>query len=106
MKVSDVMTRDVVTLPEFIQAQFSQGDLVKGRRFGSLRAVKTLKKQYKRPGTDFSTEHLMDLGASLPIAVSRTARNFGPVRSLRGSTDVICGIGATAPRVRPQDKPP
>src|ERR1700722_13754465 len=26
------------------------------------------------------------------------------VRSLRGSTDVICGIGATAPRVRPQAK--
>jgi hypothetical protein len=62
--------RDVITLPEYVQSQFSQGDSTKGKRFGGLRAVKTLKKLYKRPGTPFMTEHLMDLGASLPIAAA------------------------------------
>jgi hypothetical protein len=71
--------RDVITLPEFIQSQFSQGDLVKGKRFGGLRAVKTLKKEYTRPGTEFPTEHLMDLGASLPIAAA-----FRELLELRG----------------------
>ncbi len=60
----------MITLPEFIQSQFSQGDIVKGKRFGGLRAVKTLKKAYKRPGTGYLTEHKMDLAASLPIAAA------------------------------------
>ncbi len=64
------VVRDVITLPEFIQSQFSQGDIVKGKRFGGLRAVKTLKKEYVRPGTDYPTDHEMDLGASLPIAAA------------------------------------
>lgn len=62
--------RDVITLPEYVQSQFSQGDSTKGKRFGGLRAVKTLKKMYRRPGTYYTTEHLMDLGASLPIAAA------------------------------------
>jgi hypothetical protein len=71
--------RDVITLPEFIQSKFSQGDLVKGKRFGGLRAVKTLKKEYTRPGTDWPTNHLMDLAASLPIAAA-----FRELLELRG----------------------
>lgn len=71
--------RDVVTLPEFIQSKFSQGDIVKGKRFGGLRAVKTLKKEYIRPGTDYPTDHEMDLGASLPIAAA-----FRELMELRG----------------------
>jgi hypothetical protein len=71
--------REVITLPEFIQSQFSQGGLVKGKRFGGLRAVKTLKREYTRPGTEVPTEHLMDLGASLPIAAA-----FRELLELRG----------------------
>lgn len=61
---------DVVTLPEFIQSEFSRGDTVKGKRFGGLRAVKTLKKIHVRPGTTYETEHEMDLAASLPLAAA------------------------------------
>jgi hypothetical protein len=70
---------EVITLPEFIQSQFSQGDIVKGKRFGGLRAVKTLKRAYRRPGTDYATEHKMDLAASLPIAAA-----FRELLELRG----------------------
>ena len=41
---------DIVTLPEFIQSEFSHAES-KGRKFGALRAVKKLKKPYTRPGT-------------------------------------------------------
>ena len=73
------VVRDIVTLPEFIQSEFSRGDTVKGKRFGGLRAVKTLKKEYIRSGTSFSTYHEMDLGASLPIAAA-----FRELLELRG----------------------
>lgn len=68
-KLFDV-ARDVITFPEFIQSEFSQGASVKGKRFGGLRAVKTLKKPYTRPGTDYPTNHEMDLAASLPLAAA------------------------------------
>jgi len=68
-KLFDVV-RDVITFPEFIQSEFSQGASVKGKRFGGLRAVKTLKKPYIRPGTDYPTNHEMDLAASLPLAAA------------------------------------
>lgn len=61
---------DIVTLPEFIQSEFSKGDAVKGRKFGKLRAVKTLKKPYTPPGTTFTTDHVMDLAAALPMAAA------------------------------------
>lgn len=62
---------DVVTLPEFIQSEFSRGDAVKGpKKFGKIRAVKTLKKTYTPPGTHYATDHVMDLAASLPIAAA------------------------------------
>src|ERR1700687_5522877 len=57
---------DIVTLPEFIESEFSLGDAVKGnKKFGKLRAVKLLKKPQTRPGTNFETQHQMDLAASL-----------------------------------------
>ncbi|MGC9948981.1 MAG: AIPR family protein [Bryobacteraceae bacterium] len=65
-KLYDVVV-DVIALPEFIQSEFSRGDSVKGRRFGKLRAVRTLKKPHARPGTAYTTDHEMDLAASLPI---------------------------------------
>jgi hypothetical protein len=61
---------DVITLPEFIQSEFSKGDTVKGRKFGKMRAVKKLKGPKTRPGTSYATEHEMDLAASLPIAAA------------------------------------
>ena len=70
--------KDVITFPEFVQSQFSQGD-IKGKKFGRLRAVKTLKKEYARPGTDYPTSHEMDLAASLPIASA-----FRELLELRG----------------------
>lgn len=71
--------RDVISLPEFIQSEFSRGSATQGKRFGGLRAVKTLKRPYTRPGTDFPTGHLMDLAASLPIAAA-----FRELLELRG----------------------
>jgi hypothetical protein len=67
-KLYDVAA-DVVTLPEFIQSEFSK-DTGKGRKFGKLRAVKTLKKPLTPAGTQYITEHEMDLAASLPIAAA------------------------------------
>jgi hypothetical protein len=61
---------DIITLPEFIQSEFSRGEAIKGKRFGGLRAVKTLKKPYTRPGTSYQTDHLMDLAACLPLAAA------------------------------------
>jgi hypothetical protein len=77
-KLYDVAT-DIITLPEFVQSEFSQGDSLKGRRFGKLKGVKMLKRTYIRPGTSFSTDHLMDLAASLPIAAA-----FRELLELRG----------------------
>lgn len=67
-KLYDVAA-DVVTLPEFIQSEFSK-DTGKGRKFGKMRAVKTLKKPLTPAGTQYTTEHEMDLAASLPIAAA------------------------------------
>ncbi len=72
---------DVVTLPEYIQSEFSKGDAVKGRKFGKVRAVKNLKKPYTPPGTSYSTDHEMDLAASLPIAAA-----FREVLELKGDS--------------------
>jgi hypothetical protein len=67
-KLYDVAA-DVVTLPEFIQSEFSKGQ-VKGRKFGKIRAVKKLTGSKTRPGTVYATEHELDLAASLPIAAA------------------------------------
>jgi len=67
-KLYDVAA-DVVTLPEFIQSEFSK-DTGKGRKFGKLRGVKTLKKPQTPAGTKYTTDHQMDLAESLPIAAA------------------------------------
>lgn len=61
---------DVITLPEFIESEFSIGEASKNKRFGKLKSVRSLKKPYTRPGTAFTTEHQMDLAASLPLAAA------------------------------------
>jgi hypothetical protein len=67
-KLYDVAA-DVITLPEFIQSEFSK-DTGKGRKFGKLRGVKTLKKPLTPAGTKYTTDHQMDLAESLPIAAA------------------------------------
>ena len=42
----------------------------KGRKFGNMRFAKTLKEVRTRPGTNYPTEHQLDLAASLPIAAA------------------------------------
>lgn len=76
-KLYDVIG-DIVTLPEFVESEFSHAD-TKGRKFGALRAVKKLKKPFTRPGTNYTTDHRMDLAASLPIAAA-----FRELLELRG----------------------
>jgi hypothetical protein len=68
-KLYDVI-RDVITLPEFIQAEFSLGNVLEGRRFGGLKAVKKLKKACARSGTPYKTEHQMHIAAVLPMAAA------------------------------------
>ena len=72
------MAADIVTLPEYIQSEFSK-DTGKGRKFGKIRAVKTLKKSVTPTGTQYTTDHEMDLAASLPIAAA-----FRELLELRG----------------------
>jgi len=67
-KLYDVVG-DIITLPEFVQSQFSQAT-GKGRKFGKVRFVKPLKEAKTRPGTGYPTEHQLDLAASLPIAAA------------------------------------
>ena len=51
------------------QPEFSK-DTGKGRKFGKLRGVKTLKKPKTPTGTQYATDHEMDLAESLPIAAA------------------------------------
>jgi hypothetical protein len=62
--------KDVVTFPEFIQAEFGKGELIKKRNFAQLKAVKPLGKPATRPGTDYETEYKMDMAALLPMAAA------------------------------------
>lgn len=47
--------RDIITLPEFVQSEFSRGGAIKSKRFGGLRAVRLLKKPFTRPGTNYQS---------------------------------------------------
>lgn len=62
--------QDIITLPEFIQSQYSQAQLVPGRSFGALRAVKALKLIETPAGTNFPTKHKIDMAALLPMAAA------------------------------------
>jgi AIPR protein len=68
-KLYDVAA-DVVTLPEFIQSEFSKGDAIKGRKPGKVRAVKMLKKTKTPAGTNYPTDLEFDLAALLPMAAA------------------------------------
>lgn len=60
--------KDIVTLPEFIQSKFSTGGIVPPKSLAKLRCVKPLKKTYTRPGTNYPTDHKIDMAALLPMA--------------------------------------
>src|ERR1700730_12065617 len=53
--------KEVVTLPESIQHQLSQGGVVENKKLGNVRGVKGLKKLESRPGTSFLTKHFLDM---------------------------------------------
>jgi hypothetical protein len=61
--------KQVITLPEFIESRFSDGQ-VDRRSFGKLRAVRKLPKPYTRPGTPYTTNHKIDMAALLPMAAA------------------------------------
>ena len=60
--------KEVVTLPEYIQHQLSQGGVTENKKLGNVRGVKVLKKLESRPGTNFPTKHFLDMAALLPMA--------------------------------------
>lgn len=62
--------RDIITFPEFIQAQFSEGKAIPGKRLSNMRVTKPLMKPWTRPGTHFVTEHRLDMAALLPMAAA------------------------------------
>jgi hypothetical protein len=61
---------DIVTLPEYIQSQFSTGDVLKSRKLGKLEGVRKLKEPWTRPNTVWPTEHRIDIGVLLPMAAA------------------------------------
>jgi hypothetical protein len=63
---------DIITLPEFIQSQFSTGNILTGKnkKLGRLKIAKLLPGQRVRKGTTWPTEHKMDLAALLPMAAA------------------------------------
>lgn len=69
VRLDDVIV-DVVTMPEFIQAEFSERFAGNGKKFGKMSCTKLLKQPWKRPGTQYVTQHRMDLAASLPLAAA------------------------------------
>jgi AIPR protein len=62
------VARDIVSLPEFIQASLS--DFVEGRRLGKVKGVKKQKKQFRRAGTDYLSWYKMDGAIVLPMAAA------------------------------------
>jgi hypothetical protein len=62
--------RGIVTLPEYIQGQLSQGGAIEGMKLGRVRGVKMPKKLETRPGTLYPTKHVMDMAALLPMAAA------------------------------------
>ncbi len=62
--------KDVLTLPEFIQSEFSRGNIdgISAKSLAKLKSVKTLKKTATREGTNYQTDHRIDLAGLLPIA--------------------------------------
>jgi len=61
---------DIITLPEYLQSQFSMGGILRGKKMGRLKVAKLQNKPFQRPGTIWMSEHQMDLAASLPMAAA------------------------------------
>lgn len=59
--------KDVITLPEYIEAEFSNEFLKQG---SSLPGIRTLKKPKNRPGTPYTTHHKLNLAITLPLAAA------------------------------------
>ncbi len=59
---------DILTLPEFIQATFSEGGVVPLKKYALLRVVETLDRCKVRLGTQDATRHLLHRSALLPMA--------------------------------------
>jgi hypothetical protein len=52
------VAQDIITLPEYIQSEFSRGGAIKGKRFG-LRAVRPCDRRFARPpniGSQFGSQ--------------------------------------------------
>lgn len=65
--------RDVITMPEFIESEFSNHFLGK---LEDVNGVRKLKKPRNRPGTPYTTEHKLNLAITLPLgAAFRTLLN-------------------------------
>jgi len=60
--------RDVVTLPEFIQASLSEN--IEGRKLGKVKGVKKQSKQFRRECTDYLSIYKMDGAIVLPMAAA------------------------------------
>lgn len=60
--------KEIITLPEYIQHELSKGGVINARSLSKLKCVKLFKRTTERPGTDFSTDHKIDLAALLPMA--------------------------------------
>ena len=62
--------KDVVTLPEYIEANLPSLLEGSGRRVGKVKGVKKLKKQARRECTDYVTDYSIDAAILLPMAAA------------------------------------
>lgn len=60
--------KDIITLPEFIESEFSKGGIINAKSLAKLKSVKVLKKPFVRAGTNFATDHSIDMAGLLPMA--------------------------------------
>lgn len=60
---------DLITLPEYLESEFSRG-IVPGRKLGNLKGVRKLERPNMRDGTTFETRHKFDNAAILPMAAA------------------------------------
>lgn len=69
-KKLDKVLKDILSFPEFIEAEFSKQELIEGKNVWKLKPVKKLEKEWSRPGTPYITEYKFDLAALLPMAAA------------------------------------
>lgn len=68
-KLYDVIT-DIVTFPEFIQAELTSGRVVPRKSFARLKSVKALSEPETKPGCSYTTSYKVDMASLLPIAAA------------------------------------